>query len=131
MKKFNWIDFTRVVKKEIKEHFPEDQHLEFIVAAPEPLAEKVDVMGKPLADSVLIRQQKDVANYKRIMEVRHNHSGSINETEYQDYSAKVLQFIDIIGLDDLYIVSIATNSGIYETLFCPQKMSVLVFKHNK
>jgi len=128
MNTFNWIDFTLIAKREVACNYPEDQRLEAIISAPEPPAEKVDQIGKPLPESVLVREQMDVANYKRIMAVRCKHAKAIHETNYENYSAKVLNFLDDIGSDKLYVVSIATNSGVYEVLFCPQRGRVVFFK---
>ena len=126
---FIWKEFSKQAQVLAKQRYSDDARLAEIISASDPIPEKMDDIGKPLAESVGIHQQGNIENYKRILTVRREIALKSESKDYVDYVDKVQRFIsELTPEGSLYIVLIATRLGVYEFLYMPEKQESVVTK---
>ena len=113
---FNWKEFAACSRQSASAFCAADKHLAATLAAPEPLARRTDKVGKPLPESVSINEHPDVPNFRRALSIRRELARG--NDPYIAYAETAIRFLDTLGPNDpLYVVLVATTSGVYEFLY--------------
>ena len=124
---FLWNEFTSSALTAVGARWREDGNLAEMLGSRCPAKEQTDAFGRPLPESVLIRQMNDLDNFKRALRIRRNLAQDTGNTNYVSYADAVLDFLEPIMADaELVTVLIATRTATYEFFFAPELKKTLV-----
>lgn len=124
---FSWPLFAKVALASNSELIAVDSRLAAMLLFNAPGAEQVDEVGRPLPNSVLIREHPDVFNFRRVIDIRLELARNNSDDNYVAYAEGVKEFLNSErGSADLYVILIATDMHVYEILYFSNCDSVLI-----
>jgi hypothetical protein len=122
---FSWSEFCSAAHDSISPMAAQDDELNKLVSASSPPDRKVDEVGRPFANSSLIKEHPDPVNYRRIVSIRRKSAEDEGNCVYVDYSKQVEDFLDrfwpFSNTNPLFVIWIATHKDVYEFLYVPSK----------
>lgn len=124
---FSWQTFSPLARTCIANAGIVDEALQRILSAASPPPDQTDEIGRPLLNCWRSSCHPDLANYKRIMQIRRSLAAEEGYSKYTTYTDHILGFVDQMAeSDDLFIVLIVTEGGSFEFLYAPSTQKIMV-----
>lgn len=117
---FDWREFTELALSVLGRASIIHERLVQLLSEPSPAPERMDEIGRPLGDAVIIREHPDVSNFIRVLEIRRQSALQSAELRYLTYADGALKFLNQVSAGGVvFVIIIAAEKRTFEFFYSP------------